>query len=202
MKKHKIISKKKCRKKFLFHSSSRDLKILDPIHCKTVNGEYEYGRPTIHAFDHITNEYCMEPVGEYKKVLDSGVDWAHHKLKLKDRVIFLGTKLKGYIYVVDGKDFYEIIRKDFARGKWKTAKEYVCFKKIKPIKKIKIKKPIDVEHIKEYEYLGRENIGKISPRKYLELAKNNKVKIAIKKAIGRKFTSHVTKELKKTKFIS
>lgn len=202
MKKHKIISGKKCKKKFLFHSSSKNLKILDPKYCKMVDGGYEYKKPTIHAFDYITNEYCMEPVGEYKKVLRTGISWAHHKLKLKKRTIFLGTKLKGYIYVLDGRDFYEIIRKDFETGQWKITKEYICYKKIKPIKKVKIKKPIDFENIREYEYLGKENIGEISPKKYLKLAKNQKVKDAIKKVMKRKFTPYIPKELRKNKFIS
>lgn len=193
--KKRIISKKKCKRKFLYHSSSKSFKVLDPKYCNKLNGKYEYGKPTTHAFAKITNEYCFEPIGDYKKMLDSGVCWAHHKIKLKNRILFLGTKLKGYIYVLNGKDFYEIIRQDFMNGKWRTAKEYVSFKKIRPIKKIKIKAPIDVENIPEYEYLGEKYVGFISPKKYLKLAKDRKVKEAIKKAMKRKFTPWISNEL-------
>jgi hypothetical protein len=196
MKTPKIISKERCKKKFLFHSSSKNIKILDPKYCKKVNEKYEHKKPTIHAFDKITNEYCFEPVGEYERVLKSGISWAHHKLKLKGRTLFLGTKLKGYIYVLDGTEFYEIIRKDFMQGKWIKAKEYVCYKKLKPIKKVKITKPIDVENIKEYEYLGQEFVGLMNPRKYLKLCKNDKVKEAIKKAMNKKFKPYIPRELK------
>ncbi len=192
----KIISKKKCRQKYLFHSSRFNLKILDPKHCMKIDEKYEHGKPTVHAFDYATNEYCFKPVGNYKKMLDKGVSWAHHKLKLKDRILFLGTKLIGYIYVLDGTKFYEIIRKDFMNGKWISAKEYISYKKVKPIKKIKINKPIDIENIKEYEYLGKENVGLISPKKYLKLAKNEKVKNAVKNAIKRKFVPYIPNELK------
>jgi hypothetical protein len=196
MKAHKIISKEKCNKKYLFHSSSKNLSILNPKYNKKVNGKYEYERPVIHAFDKITNEYCFEPVGNYKKVLEEGISWAHHKLKLKDRILFLGTKLKGYIYVLDGAQFYKIIRQDFMNGRWRTAEEYVCYKTIKPIKKIKIVRPIDVENIKEYEYLGREYIGLITPQKYLKLVKNKKVKRAVKKVMKRRFIPYIPVELK------
>ena len=63
------------------------------------------------------------------------------------------------------------------------------------MKKVKIEKPIDFENIKEYEYLGKENIGLISPRKYLKLAKDEKVKNAIKKSMKRKFEPYIPKEL-------
>jgi len=195
----KIISKKKCRKKYLFHSSRFNLKILNPKHSRKVDGKYEYRKPTVHAFDYATNEYCFKPVGNYKKMLDKGVSWAHHKLELKDRILFLGTKLIGYIYVLNGTKFYEIIRKDFMNGKWKTAKEYVSYKKVKPIKKIKINEPIDVENIKEYEYIGKENVGLISFKKYLKLAKNENVKNVIKKAVKRKFIPIIPNELKEYK---
>jgi hypothetical protein len=191
-----IISKKKCKKKYLFHSSRFNLKILNPKHCKKVNGEYEHGKPTVHAFDYVTNEYCFKPVGNYKKILDEGVSWAHHKLKLKDRILFLGTKLIGYIYVLDGTEFYEIIRKDFMNGKWRTAKEYISYKKVKAIKRIKVNGPIDVENIKEYEYLGKENVGLVSSKKYLKLAKNEEVKNAVKNAVKRKFAPCIPNELK------
>ena len=195
--KFKIISKKKCTKKYLFHASSNNFDKFDPKYCKKVNGEYEHGKPTIHAFDRITNEYCFEPVGGYKKVLDSGVSWAHHKLKLKGRILFLGTKLKGYIYVLDGTQFYEIVRKDFEWGKWRTATEWVCYKKTKPIEKIKINGPIDVENIEEYEYLGQEYVGLMSPEKYLKLVKNEKIAKAIQKKIKEKFKPWKSAELNK-----
>lgn len=197
MKTYKIISKKKCSKRYLFHSSSKKLKLLDPKYCKKVNGLYEYQKPTIHAFDKITNEYCFEPIGGYKKILEKGVSWAHHKLKLKNRTLFLGTKLVGNIYVLDGAQFYEIVRQDFMNGKWRTAKEYICFKKVKPIKRIKITKPIDVENIGEYEYLGNEYVGLITPEKYLKLVKNKKVKKAVKRVMEKDFVSHIPEELKK-----
>jgi hypothetical protein len=197
MEKFKIISHKPCTKKYLFHASSNSLKELDPKFCRKVNGVYEYDKPTIHAFDYVTNEYCFQPVGGYKKVLDSGISWAHHKLKLKDRVIFLGTKLKGYIYVLDGSQFYEVVRKDFECGKWKKSTEWIFYKKIKPIKKIKILGPIDVENIKEYEYLGSENVGLMSPKRYLKLVKNEKVAKAINKKIKEKFKPWNSAELRK-----
>ena len=191
----KLISKKKCEKRYLYHSSSLNLKVLDPKYNKKVDGSYEHGKPCVHAFDHVTNEYAFEPVGGYKKMLDSGVCWAHHKIKLKDRILFLGTKLKGYIYIVDGKDFYEIVREDFENGKWKKAKEYVSFKKIKPIKKIKVGGAVDVENISEYEYLGEKYVGVISSKKYLGLCKSAKVKNVIRKAMKKKFISWGSKEL-------
>jgi len=197
MKSFKIINKKKCKKKFLFHSSSKNLKEINPEYCKKVNKKYEYGKPTIHAYNKITNEYCFEPVGEYKKVLDSGISWAHHKLKIKNRVLFLGTRLKGYIYILDGAQFYEILRKDFECGKWKTSKEYICFKKLNPIKKFKVLGPIDVENIPEYEFLGQQYVGLMEPEKYLKLVKNLKVKLAIKKKIKERFKPWKSIELEK-----
>jgi hypothetical protein len=195
MEKFKIISHKPCKKKYLFHASSKNLKELNPTFCKKVNGTYEYDKPTIHAFDYITNEYCFKPVGGYKKALDSGIGWAHHKLKLKDRILFLGTKLSGYIYVLDGTKFYEVVRKDLECGKWRTATEWICYKKIKPIKKIKILNPIDVENIKEYEYLGPERVGLMSPEKYLKLVKDKEVAKAIRRKIKVKFRPWKTTEL-------
>lgn len=195
--KFQIISHKPCTKKYLFHSSSENLKELDPKLCRKVNGVYEYDRPTIHAFDYLTNEYCFEPVGVYKKVLDSGISWAHHKLKLKDRILFLGTKLKGYIYILDGCQFYEVVRKDFECGKWRKSTEWICYQKIKPLKKIKVLGPIDVENITEYQFLGSEHVGLMKPEKYLKLANNQKVRSAIKKKMNEKFTPWISSELKK-----
>jgi hypothetical protein len=161
-----------------------------------VDGKYEYKKPTIHATDKITNEYCCVLVGEHKKVLKSGISWAHHKLKLKNRILYLGTKLKGYIYVLDGRQFYEIKRKDFLNGKWETFKEYISYKPLKPIKRIKITKPINVENIPEYEYLGEDYVGLMTPKRYLKVVKNKKVANAIKIAMKRKFKPYIPKELK------
>lgn len=193
----KIISIKPCIKKYLFHTSSKNLKELDPTFCRKVNGAYEYGKPTIHAFDYTTNEYCFIPVGNYKKALESGISWAHHKLKLKDRVLFLGTKLKGYIYVLDGSQFYKVVRKDFECRKWRTSTEWICYHKIKPLKKIKILGPIDVENIPEYEFLGKKYVGLMKPEKYLKLVKNQKVRLAIEKKIKEKFKPWSSNELEK-----
>lgn len=195
--KFKILSHKLCTKKYLFHTSSENLKELDPKFCQKVNGIYEYNKPTIHAFDYVTNEYCFKPVGNYKKVLDSGIFWAHHKLKLKDRILFLGTRLKGYIYVLDGSKFYEVIRKDFECGKWRKSTEWVCYQKIKPLKKIKILGPIDVENIPEYEFLGLEYVGLMKPEKYLKLVKDPKIKLVIGREINKDFKPWSSSELKK-----
>jgi len=198
-KKFKIISKTKCTKKFLFHSSSKKLTELGPKFCKKVEDVYEYEKPTIHAFDKITNEYCFEPIGKYKKILKSGISWAHHKLKFKNRVIFLGTKLKGYIYVLDGSQFYKIVRKDFECGRWRKSIEWVSYKKLKPIKKIEVIKPIDIENIKEYEFLGKEYVGLMDSEDYLKLVKDKKVAKAIKIKLKENFKPWIPKGLEKFK---
>jgi hypothetical protein len=49
----------------------------------------------------------------------------------------------------------------------------------------------------EYEFLGLENVGEMSVEKYLSLAKDIKVKDAIKTCINKQFEPFVPDALKK-----
>jgi len=196
----RILKVTPCGKEFLFHSSAKDLTHIDPQFNTThsaYNSKYEYGIPVVYASDKPSNAFCYEPTELYIKTKQSVGTSVYHRLIHKHHQILLGAKLRGYIYVLSGKDFYEITREDFEAGEWVQSIEWISTEKIFPVDKIKIVEPYDWEMIPEYEFLGIDHVGTISVEKYLSLAKDEVVKSAILEYIHKPFKSVIPEGLKK-----
>jgi hypothetical protein len=173
---------------------------LDPVH-NAKHAAYgfihEYGLPVVFASDKPSSAFCYEPTALYTKTrLEQGTS-VYHRLTHDNHRILLGAILKGYIYVLKGSDFYEITREDFEVGEWVRSTEWISPHKVAPIEAIEITKPYDWEMLPEYEFLGLENVGEMSVEKYLSLAKDIKVKDAIKTCINKQFEPFVPDALKK-----
>lgn len=196
----RIIDAKPCAKEFLFHSSSKKIDVLDPsFNAKhsAYGSVHEYGVPVVFAGDKPSNAFCYEPTELYKKTREEQGTSVYHRLTHENHQILLGANLHGYIYVLSGKDFYEITREDFEVGEWVRSTEWISDNSVTPIQVIKITKPYDWEMIPEYEFLGKENVGLMSAAKYLSLATDEKVKRAIEECINKPFRPFVPEELKK-----
>lgn len=196
----RIIEVKPCTKKFLFHSSGKKLEILDPIYNST-HGAYgnvhEYGVPVVFASDKPSNAFCYEPTDLYKETRERVGTSVYHRLVHENHKILLGVTLKGYIYVLNGSDFYEVTREDFETGKWIRSTEWISKNKITPIDSIEITKPYDWEMLPEYEFLGTEHVGQMEAEEYISLAKDEGVKSAIKNLISSPFVPVIPKGLEK-----
>ena len=196
----KILSVKKCRHRFLFHSTGKNLKHLDPKYNtkkKAFGDVHEYGVPVVFAAEKPNAAFCYTMTKKYSHTKSEIGDSAYHRLFYKDHKILLGAKIGGYIYVLKGSDFYEVKRKDFENGKWETSREWISPDKVYPIEKIRISKPFDWVMLPEYEFLGKQFVGFIKVEQYLKLAKDKKVKDAILKLISKPFVPVVPEKLKK-----
>lgn len=196
----KIIDVKPCNKKFLFHSSSQKITDLDPsfnTRHSAYGSVHEYGIPVLYASEYPSNAFCYEPTELYTKTKKEIGTSVYHRLTHNNHKILLGARLKGYLYILPGKDFYEVVRNDFEVGKWIRSTEWISIKKIIPIEVIEIKQPYDWEMIPEYEFLGTDLVGEMSAEKYLSLAKDERVKKAIRDCISKPFVPFVPEILKK-----
>ena len=195
----KISSVVQCQKEFLFHSSGKKLESLNPQHNRVLGayGVHEYGIPVIYASDKPSNAFCYESTELYQQTKEKYGTSVYHRLINGNHKILLGAKLKGYIYVLSGKDFYEVTREDFEIGKWIKSTEWITDKEVKPVDVIEIIEPYDWEMIPEYEFLGDEYVGELSAEEYLAFAQDDKVKEAIREVIEKDFTPVVPVGLKR-----
>lgn len=177
----RIVSLKPAKQKYLFHASPKSFSILDPQKNKNTynKGGYEFGTPVVFARAKPTDDFCKLYSSDYIKVRKNISGRIYHNLTYKGRNLHLGSRHYGYIYVIGGKNFFEITFEIFQLGKWNKYKEWVSFFPVKPIEKIKIERPFEWDKIKEYEFVGKEFVGNLAANKYLKLVKNNKVKIAV-----------------------
>jgi hypothetical protein len=196
----RIIEVKKCTKNFLFHSSSKKIEVLDPtrnVKHRAYGAVHEYGVPVVYASDTPSNAFCYEPTELYKQTRKTEGTSVYHRLTYENHKILLGAELRGYIYVVFGKDFYEVTREDFEVGEWVRSTEWVSTHKVTPIEAIEITKPYDWEMIPEYEFLGKEYVGEMPAETYITLAKDENVKKAIRECIAKPFLPFVPGTLRK-----
>lgn len=196
----KIIEARRCVKKFLFHSSGKKVSVLDPSYSTThaaYGSVHEYGVPVVFASDKPSNAFCYEPTELYTETREQQGTSVYHRLVHKNHKILLGARLKGYMYVLPGKDFHEVIREDFEIGKWVRSMEWISPNKVTPIETIEITNPYDWEMIPEYEFLGNEYIGEMPAEKYLSYARDESVRNAVQKCIRRPFTPFIPEALKK-----
>ncbi len=196
----KIIDVKKCEREFLFHSSGKRFEVLDPAYNAkhaAYGSVHEYGVPVVFASDKPSNAFCYESTEVYSKTREVEGTSVYHRLTHDNHRILLGANLKGYLYVLKGSDFYEVVREDFEIGKWSRSTEWVATDKVTPVETIEITQPYDCEMIPEYEFLGREYVGEMSAERYLSLAKDEKVKRAIQECISKPFVPVVPEVLKK-----
>jgi hypothetical protein len=196
----RIIEAKPCTKKFLFHSSGKKIEELDPsFNSKhsAYGSVHEYGVPVIFASDKPSNAFCYEPTELYAKTRQNIGTSVYHRLTHEGHNILLGARLIGFIYVLSGSDFYEVIREDFEVGEWVRSTEWISSNRVIPIEAIEINQPFDWEMIPEYEFLGAEYVGEMAAEKYLHLAKDEVVKKAIKDCIGQPFIPFIPEALKK-----
>jgi hypothetical protein len=193
----RILSVKPCTEKFLFHGSAKKLDIIDPAYNRSISTEHEYGIPVIFASKEPSNAFCYKPTIFYKELRDSRGISVYHRLFSQNHKILLGAELYGYIYVVSGKDFYEITREDFEVGEWVVSIEYISIVPVTPIESITIEKPYDWEMIPDYEFLGEAYVGEMSAEKYLSLATDPVVKEAIRQCIAKPFVSTIPDALQK-----
>ncbi len=149
------------------------------------------------ASDKPSNAFCYAPTELYTKTKENVGTSVYHRLTHDGHNILLGAHLKGYIYILSGSDFYEVIREDFEVGKWIRSTEWVSPRKVSPIEAVEITQPYDWEMIPEYEFLGLEYVGEMSAMKYLSLAKDEFVKKAIRDCISKPFVPHAPEALKK-----
>lgn len=177
----RIISIKKAKQKYLFHASPKKFNILDPKKNKNTYGEggYEFGVPVIFARAEPTDDFCKLYSSDYLNTRKNIEGRIYHNLTYKGRTLHLGSKHHGYIYVLEGYNFLEMTYEIYQLGKWIKYKEWISLFPVKPIEIIKIEKPFKWDKIKEYEFVGKEYVGKLSAKQYLSLVKNNKVKKAV-----------------------
>jgi hypothetical protein len=153
--------------------------------------------PVVFASDAPSNAFCYEPTDLYTKTRQDVGTSVYHRLTHENHKILLGAHLRGYIYVLSGSNFYEVIREDFEVGEWVRSIEWVSSNKVVPIETIEITKPYDWEMIPEYEFLGTEYVGEMPAEKYLSLAKDEAVKNAIQDCISKPFVPSIPEGLKK-----
>lgn len=196
----RIVDVKRCTQEFLFHSSGLKLEELDPAFNSkhaAFGDEHEYGVPVVFAADKPSNAFCYEPTEEYKQAREKYGTSVYHRLTHENHKILLGCYLKGYIYVLPGSDFYEVTREDFEVGEWVRSTEWISDKKVTPVEAIEITAPYDWEMLPEYEFLGLEYVGQMPATTYLELAKDEKVREAIKACISKPFAPTIPEGLNK-----
>jgi hypothetical protein len=196
----KILEVKPCTKEFLFHASGKKLEVLDPSYNSrhaAYGNEHEYGVPVVFASNEPSNAFCYEPTELYAKTRIENGTSVYHRLIHENHKILLGAHLKGYIYVLSGKDFYEVTREDFEVGKWVTSTEWISPDKIVPLESIEITGAYDWEMVPEYEFLGKEYVGEMPALDYISLIKDEKVKKAVEECIRKPFVPFIPEALKK-----
>ncbi|MFN7161062.1 MAG: hypothetical protein ACK4NC_05680 [Candidatus Gracilibacteria bacterium] len=167
-----ILDVQPCTEKYVFHGSGKDFSTLSPaFHKPTENGNYEFGEPVVFGHTTPSGMFCYEPTEQYQSYKEK-YRFVFHRLYYKNRHILLGAKLKGFIYVFLGQDFYRIEREDWEIGKWEKGVEYISTKEVTPIDKIPILAPYDCEMLEAYEFLGQEYVGLMSAQEYIKLAKD------------------------------
>ncbi len=196
----RILEVKPCMQEFLIHASGKKLEVLDPSYNSkhaSYGNEHEYGVPVVFASNKPSNAFCYESTDLYAKTRAEQGTSVYHRLIHRNHRILLGAHLKGYIYVLSGKEFYEVTREDFEVGEWVTSVEWISANRITPLESIEILKPYDWEMLPAYEFLGKEYVGEMSAEKYLTLAKDNEVKEAIENIINQPFMPFIPEALKK-----
>jgi hypothetical protein len=196
----KIIEVKPCTKEFLFHSSGKKIEKLDPKFNRKLDAYgsvHEYGIPVVYASDKPSNAFCYTPTELYEETRRREGNSVYHRLIHENHRILLGADLKGYIYVLSGKDFYEVTREDFETGKWIRSVEWISPHEVVPVDSIEITQPYDWEMIPEYEFLGAQYVGELTAKEYLFHAKNPLVKQAIEACIEKSFVPFIPDKLKK-----
>ncbi|MFO0743532.1 MAG: hypothetical protein U0469_00550 [Candidatus Paceibacterota bacterium] len=195
----RILSLKPAKQKYLFHASPKRFSILDPQKNKNTYGEggYEFGSPVVFARAKPTDDFCKVYSKDYLKVRKNISGRIYHNLIYKGRTLHLGSKHYGYIYVLEGFDFFEMTYEILQLGKWNKYKEWISFFPVRPIERIKIKKPFEWDKIQEYEFVGKKYVGKLPAKKYLKLVKENKVKKAVSAWIKNETKKSLPVELKK-----
>lgn len=133
----------------------------------------------------------------YEKTREKEGTSVYHRLLQGNHKILLGAHLKGYIYVLSGKDFYEVVREDFETGKWIRSVEWISSHEVVPIDSIEVTKPYDWEMIPQYEFLGTEYVGELSAEGYLRHAKDENIKKVIQALIEKPFVPFIPEKLKK-----
>jgi hypothetical protein len=196
----RIIDVKKCTKKYLFHSSGEYFDVLDPkynsIHT-ALGGKFEYGLPVVFASNEPSNAFCYRPTSKYLETKERAGTSVYHRLTKDNHRILLGSKLKGFIYVLDGADFYEVLREDFEVGKWVRSTEWISEKQIKPIDIIEVTEPYDWEMVPEYEFLGLEYVGEMSVDKYISHATDPNVIKVLGQITSKEFVPTIPDGLEK-----
>ena len=196
----RIIDIKPCTAVYLFHASGKELSGLDPRYNKKLElygSVHEYGLPVVFASDKPSNAHCYLPTAQYLKAREEAGISVYHRLTHGGHRILLGAQLQGYIYVVLGKDFYEVTREDLELGEWRRSVEWVSPHHVVPIERIAITRAYDWEMLPEYEYLGQDYVGEMPAEQYLALATDDVVKEAIRTCISQPFVPFVPDELKK-----
>jgi hypothetical protein len=153
-----IISIKPCSQKYLFHGAGEYYEVLDPKHNRPHNWVYEYGIPVVFAWVQPSSKFCYQFTDGYLEAKKQ-YWWAFHRILVWERNILLWGIFGWYVYVLDGTQFYEVMRKDYKVWKWITSTEYIATSTQTPIAVVKVDKPIDWESIEPYEYLWAENVG-------------------------------------------
>ena len=125
---------------------------------------HEYGIPVVYASDKPSNAFCYKPTEIYEKTREEKGTSVYHRLGHENHKILLGANLKGYIYVLKGSDFFEIVREDFELGKWIRSTEWLSPHEVTSIE---VTKPYDWEMPPEYEFLGTEHVGEMSAKEYI-----------------------------------
>ena len=196
----RIIEVKPCTQEFLFHSSGKEFDVLDPrfnVKYTAYGSVHEYGVPIVFASNKPSNAFCYKPTELYEKTRAQQGTSVYHRLVHENHKILLGAQLQGYLYIVPGKDFYEVIREDHEIGTWVRSTEWISDKNVRPIERIEIVKPYDWEMLPEYEFLGSEYVGEMDAERYISLAKSEEVKEAIRNCIKKPFTPFIPNQLKK-----
>ncbi len=196
----RILEVKPCGKEYLFHSTGKDLDTLDPefnVKHEAYGSTHEYGVPVIFASDKPSNAFCFKPSELYAKTRAEYGTFVYHRLVHSNHKIRLGAYLRGFIYVLSGKNFYEVLREDFEVDTWTRSTEWISDNKVTPIERIEITKPYDWEMLPEYEFLGSDYVGEMDAERYISLAKNEEVKKAIRECISKPFAPFIPEQLKK-----
>jgi hypothetical protein len=196
----KIVSIKPATQKYLFSGSGSLIKTFDPKYnskLASYGNVYEFGLPVVFATNEPSNAFCYKPTEKYKKTRKEHGKSVYHRLTHKNIKILLGANLHGFIHVIPGDDFYEVVRDDFEVGKWTRSTEWISINKIKPIDVIPITKPYDWIMIPEYEFIGYKYVGQMTAKKYLSIATDDTTKNAIQNIINKPFTPYINPKLKK-----
>jgi len=189
--------------KFLFHGSDRKLSSLDIAHATTRNygpgkeKAFEYTHPVVFASEEPSSLFTSEPVGEHKKLVDSGVRRAYHMIEAPGgRKLYLGSQPKGHISVLDSDGFYKAHRRLFKGGQWVDIHEAIKPADAKVVASIP-GAVWDWEPIPHYEHIPAIGGRTVTLEEYRSHAKNPKVIAAIEEHLSRPFVRRIPEALKK-----